>query len=718
MSSVSSLRDEIEQSNINKLEQVENITIERMKELETLAARISFDPRLTPSKISHGYYSREGIEELKKYKANSSIIEEVFIYYHQQENLYSSSGSYTVNTLMQNKYSFEDWDQEVFLKDLKTNLPFTKPVDEIVGNGNDEESIIAYFYPISRNNTRPYGTVLFFIRESSITDFMNTILGDFKGNAYVLNENDQIIASSVNDFTVTSESLNLSSWDEGEFGVESIEVNGKDYSLVTVRSQITGWTFITLMDANQFFERLSDTNILIVLLLLVMLIIGFVLSIVFGKNQYKPILNLVNSVSKKEYIKVDGENELDRIRKTISTVFEDQEVMNKTIDKQHPFAKDQFMTKMLKGDYKDEGEINSLAKLLNIEMKDGNYFVVIVYFENGSFSEETIGERDNIFNLLSDISLESVSAQGIDLLYSDAVVLVVTMDKIVVDVNKQQNQVIQKIQQFIQNETDLEPIIGVGEVYSNKSRINRSYIEALATLEYKYYYPKGSIIHFKEISTEVEHSLGYPKEEQMKLVQSIKQGDKDVAEETLLQLFENLASSDLSIHVLKAVCFDIINTVVKTISELGLTTPGDTFRKMVDFDRIEQLHKHLNLLVVETCKKVDNNKESHNIKLRNDIMKYIKANYHLFELSLEKIAIEFQLSVSYISRFIKDQSGVNFKQYVQQLRMEEVKRQLKTTDKPIKEIVVDVGYKDVANFTRKFKNEVGVTPGRYRDLNS
>jgi AraC-like DNA-binding protein len=49
--------------------------------------------------------------------------------------------------------------------------------------------------------------------------------------------------------------------------------------------------------------------------------------------------------------------------------------------------------------------------------------------------------------------------------------------------------------------------------------------------------------------------------------------------------------------------------------------------------------------------------------------------------------------------------------------MEDVKRQLRETDKPIKEIVVQVGYLDVANFTRKFKKIVGVTPGQYRNLN-
>ncbi|KRG08757.1 hypothetical protein ACA29_24725 [Lederbergia galactosidilytica] len=76
--SVSSLRGEIEQSNLNKLEQVENMTNERMKELSNTATRIAYDPRLTPYMLKHGYYGGEAQNELKKYKDNSSIIHELF----------------------------------------------------------------------------------------------------------------------------------------------------------------------------------------------------------------------------------------------------------------------------------------------------------------------------------------------------------------------------------------------------------------------------------------------------------------------------------------------------------------------------------------------------------------------------------------------------------------------------------------------------------------
>lgn len=712
--SVSSLREEIEQSNINKLKQVESITDERMKQLATLAARISYDPRLTPYMISHSYYSGEAINELSKYKANSSIIEELFVYYHAKDTIYSTSGSYSINAFLQNKYQFDQWDKKELIQDLHTKEPFIRPTENIVVNNDQHKKIIAYLFPIAPNSPAPYGTVMYFIEESVMTDLIQNILGDFKGNAYIVDENDQVIAAAVNDPGINQQNVDLTM---GKSGVANVVIDGKDYSLATVKSDVSGWRFLTLMDADQFFEKLDYTKTLIISILLVLLIIGLVLAVWLGRSQYKPIRSLFEMTNKdKERNALDGGNELDKIHHTITNVFKDHQILNETLYMQKPFARDQLLVRLLKGDVKDNGEIETMLDALNVKMKNGHYFVVIVYFEEGTFKADDIEEREAIFDLLSNISLPKVAAYGVDLLYNDAMAIVVSMDE-AKDANIQRRLLVPKIQQYIQGTTLIEPTIGVGGLYNEKSRINRSYIEALGTMEYKFINPQGSIIYFEDISLQPEQTLGYPKEEQIKLVQSLKQGDAVVSAEALHNMFSMLAANDHSIHVSKCICFDIINTVVKTTSELGLSSQIKELNQMVDFNSIEQLHHQLRTLVLRICEKVEDKKESHNDKLKNDILDYIKKNYNLYELSLESIAVEFQLSVSYLSRFIKEQTGVNFTRFVQDLRMEDVKKRLRETDFPIKEIVADVGYKDVANFTRKFKKTVGVTPGQYRSLN-
>lgn len=65
---------------------------------------------------------------------------------------------------------------------------------------------------------------------------------------------------------------------------------------------------------------------------------------------------------------------------------------------------------------------------------------------------------------------------------------------------------------------------------------------------------------------------------------------------------------------------------------------------------------------------------------------------------------------------MKEETNTTFAKYVANIRMEKIKQALIETDDPIKEIIQSNGYYDVSNFTRKFRQVVGVTPGQFRTI--
>jgi transcriptional regulator GlxA family with amidase domain len=69
-----------------------------------------------------------------------------------------------------------------------------------------------------------------------------------------------------------------------------------------------------------------------------------------------------------------------------------------------------------------------------------------------------------------------------------------------------------------------------------------------------------------------------------------------------------------------------------------------------------------------------------------------------------------------LKRRFKAATGVTIIDYVQNLRIEEAKRRLESTDEAADEIGFAVGYEDASFFRRLFKRRTGVTPGRYRRL--
>jgi two-component system response regulator YesN len=86
------------------------------------------------------------------------------------------------------------------------------------------------------------------------------------------------------------------------------------------------------------------------------------------------------------------------------------------------------------------------------------------------------------------------------------------------------------------------------------------------------------------------------------------------------------------------------------------------------------------------------------------------------EISLEALADEIKVTPQYLSKLIKDDTGITFKEYINELRIEEAKKQLRQPDSSIKTVGFDVGYNDTSYFIRTFKKYEGITPRDYQRM--
>ncbi len=85
------------------------------------------------------------------------------------------------------------------------------------------------------------------------------------------------------------------------------------------------------------------------------------------------------------------------------------------------------------------------------------------------------------------------------------------------------------------------------------------------------------------------------------------------------------------------------------------------------------------------------------------------------ELSLTKLAEIVYLSPTYFSRLYKQITGQGLLEYINETRIQRAKVLLKTTDRKIHEIAVEVGLESAPYFTRLFRKKTGVTPQEYRE---
>ena len=92
---------------------------------------------------------------------------------------------------------------------------------------------------------------------------------------------------------------------------------------------------------------------------------------------------------------------------------------------------------------------------------------------------------------------------------------------------------------------------------------------------------------------------------------------------------------------------------------------------------------------------------------------YLLENFRL-NITLESTAKYVNLAPSYLSTLFSEQTGLNFKSYLDNLRFDYALKLLSFTNMSILEICTESGFYDYANFTRRFKKKFNCTPSEYR----
>lgn len=100
-------------------------------------------------------------------------------------------------------------------------------------------------------------------------------------------------------------------------------------------------------------------------------------------------------------------------------------------------------------------------------------------------------------------------------------------------------------------------------------------------------------------------------------------------------------------------------------------------------------------------------------KILRDIEREIKDNY-ADNLTLQELGKKYYINSSYLGQLFRKNYGQSFKNYLNGYRINEASRQLLYTDKKIREIAENVGYRDTDYFIAKFVELKGCTPTRFR----
>ena len=134
--------------------------------------------------------------------------------------------------------------------------------------------------------------------------------------------------------------------------------------------------------------------------------------------------------------------------------------------------------------------------------------------------------------------------------------------------------------------------------------------------------------------------------------------------------------------------------------------------EMITLGELEAcFRKAVNIILESKDKKED----IRNYAIRRAI-NFIREHYSE-NISLDMLADHLEITPEYLSTLFNKEVGINFSTFLKRFRISQAKRLLKGTDEKIYSIAQQVGYNDPKYFNRVFKEEVGVSPGEYKQKN-
>lgn len=100
-------------------------------------------------------------------------------------------------------------------------------------------------------------------------------------------------------------------------------------------------------------------------------------------------------------------------------------------------------------------------------------------------------------------------------------------------------------------------------------------------------------------------------------------------------------------------------------------------------------------------------------KLINEVIHYIEKHY-MEDISLSSLADTFYLSKEHLSRLFKRETGTNLFSYIMELKLNNAKKLLTSTELTLDEIAFKLGFSNGNYFSKVFKKNIGQSPREYK----
>ena len=671
---------------------------QRMTMVNT-ALKIGYEQKITADYVEdHPFNELETIKLLSYYKMASPIASKMFIYFRGKNYIIGSEEKY-IKEIFIDAYANSDEQTAKQITDMldhasENRVTYISNFSSIKSDSPFPGMLLGVSISIKAKND---AVVVYYLNKEINASFLGSLSANQYG-LYIFNSQGELMLTNNPPLgnAVLSDSFKAFVTDTAADD-STLTLNDILYSAYKLYDEKLGLSFVMVAlksdmieSVQSFYQVLQVTIILVIVILLIMLASAVYIN-------YRPILELTKRVRNKDG-GLSETGEIDTINLALDKKDNENEMLMDRIAEQKLKLTDYMLKNLLEGKKVTQSEIESIGLELY-----GPYFCVVLV------SGMMLNNADQM-DIAEKIYLECDSHVSItQYLFEDHLIFICTLPQNGRQARETLAQTIDLLLTGVKPDNCLK--LGIGSCEENLDNVRSSYISALISIDQS---QNERITYYEEAVNSFSTFEKYPSEAVLRFIQCVKQGDRDNA----IAEFENVVSyvsQNIASHMIEQyLYYDIINVFIKAVIKLEITIPDQDTRSILMCNNVEGLHQGMISLIARVCDEVILRKQTSGKRLVEKTKEYINEHYNDVNLNLPMVADHFNISIYTLSGMFNESAGKGFREYIVGRRIEESKKMLLSTDKSVKEIAYDVGFRDVSYFIKAFKKHCGVTPNKFR----
>lgn len=389
---------------------------------------------------------------------------------------------------------------------------------------------------------------------------------------------------------------------------------------------------------------------------------------------------------------------------------------------------EKLVKNLVKGTFTSEDEIKDNLRMLNVDFPMASLIVLYLQLDDYTIRTRQYSDREreflgrSILNLIKEVMRENQPAFAGTINENEFVCILGFRDgENNIKLNSTVIAILNRIKISLQKFTNFTVTIGVSNTCTKILQTPECFIQARKASAHKLFKGKNSTIFYDEVRKEFSRTpvKWSPSSVENSLRSYLAKANLDAIKTLYESIFNDILRPSSSVEFANTICNELFLTLKRTVTAVGkdfyalIKQKDFTYSTINEAETLEERHKWL-LAVTEYA--FSNERVWRLYQYSTVIQKAIEYMYNNYSsnIKLKDVAEYVSICSSYLSQLFKSETGENFIDYLNRIRIEKAKELMLNTDLKVYEITAMVGLENARYFSQVFKKFENITPAEFR----